>query len=188
MKTTKTLLSILAVIFTVALYGQTSGKLVSSKSHVKFFSHTSVEDIEANNYASVATINTETGEVVFSVPMQSFEFEKSMMQKHFNSNKFLDTKAFPKAKFKGMITNHDQVDFKMDGSYLVTVKGDLTIKGVTNESSKNGTIVVKGNMIEVQSKFNMTLAEYKITFANGKPATNVAKVVEASILAEFKNE
>ncbi|NOZ47843.1 MAG: YceI family protein [Chlorobi bacterium] len=188
MKTTKTLLSILAVIFTISLYGQTSGKLVSSKSHVKFFSHTSFEDIEANNYTSVGTINTETGDMVFSVPMQGFEFEKSLMQKHFNGNKFLDTKKFPKAKFKGKITNLDQIDFNKDGSYDATVEGDLTIKGETNSINEKGTVVVKGNQIEVQSKFNVTLADYKITFVEGKPSTNIAKTVEISVIADFTKE
>jgi len=32
----------------------------------------------------VSTLDSKTGEMVFSVPIQSFEFEKSMMQKHFS--------------------------------------------------------------------------------------------------------
>lgn len=70
------ILSVAIVLFSVAGFSQVSGKLVSSKTHIKFFSHTSVEDIQANNYASVSTIDQSTGDVVFSVPMQSFEFEK----------------------------------------------------------------------------------------------------------------
>ena len=72
-------------------------KQKTSKTHIKFFSTTPVEDIEANNYATVGTIDPGTGKIVFSVPMQSFEFEKSLMQQHFNSKKFLDTKTNPKA-------------------------------------------------------------------------------------------
>ena len=93
------ILSIAAILFmSVIASGQDSGKLVSSKTNVKFFSTTPAEDIEANNTASVSTINVASGEIIFSVPMQGFQFEKSLMQKHFNGKDFLDTKSHPKAK------------------------------------------------------------------------------------------
>ncbi len=57
------------------------------------------------NTTAVSTINPATGKIVFSVPMQGFEFEKALMQKHFNGEDFLDTKEFPKAKLTGKITN-----------------------------------------------------------------------------------
>ena len=188
MKKTSILLFSLLMLLTISAYGQTDEKLVSSKTHMKFYSHTAVEDIEANNYASVSTINTETGEVVFSVPMQSFEFEKSQMQKHYNSDNFLDTKEYPKAKLKGKITNLSDVDFTKDGTYPVMVEGELTIKGKTNSISEKGTIEVKGNSVKVQSKFNINLADYGITFAKGKPSTNIAKEVEVTVHAEYSAE
>ena len=180
------LLSVAAILFvSFAGFGQVSGKLVSTKTHVKFFSTTPAEDIEANNTATVSTINTETGEVVFSVPMQSFEFEKSMMQKHFNSDKFLDTKVNPKAKLKGKITNLSSIDFAKDGTYDAVVEGELTIKGKTQKINEKGTITVKGTTIEVHSKFNVTLADYGVAFEDGKPSTNVAKIVEVTITSEY---
>lgn len=174
------------LVMTVAVYGQTSEKLVSSKSNIKFFSSTPAEDIEANNTASVSTINRETGEVVFSVPMQGFEFEKSLMQKHFNSDKFLDTQTHPKAKLKGTILNLDQVNFSEDGSYSAEVEGQLTIKGVTKPVKEKGTLTVKGNMLKINSTFNVSLADYEITFAKGKPSSNIAKKVEITVQAEYE--
>src|SRR6056297_2425291 len=169
------LLSVVAALFiSVAGYTQSKEKLVSNKNNVKFFSSTPAEDIEANNTASVSTINRESGEVVFSVPMQGFEFEKSLMQKHFNNDKFLDTKSFPEAKLKAKITNIDEVDFSKDGSYKATVKGNLTIKGETNAITESRTVTVKGNVVRVESKFNVTLADYGIVFKKGKPASNIA--------------
>ena len=171
---------------TVAVYGQTSEKLVSSKSNIKFFSTTPAEDIEANNTASVSTINKENGEVVFSIPMQGFEFGKSLMQKHFNSDKFLDTQTHPKAKLKATIINFEQVDFSKDGSYSANVDGDLTIKGVTKPVKEKGTVTVKGNQVEVNSTFDITLADYGILFAKGKPSSNIAKKVEITVQAEYE--
>jgi polyisoprenoid-binding protein YceI len=174
------------LLMTVAVYGQTSEKLVSSKSNIKFFSTTPAEDIEANNTASVSTINKENGEVVFSIPMQGFEFEKSLMQKHFNSDKFLDTQTHPKAKLKGTIINLEQVNFSEDGSYSAVVEGELTIKGVTRPIKEKGTVTVKGNEVKINSTFNVTLADYEITFASGKPSSNIAKKVGITVQAEYE--
>lgn len=188
MKKLTVLLSIPALAVTLFAFTLPAGKLVSTKTHIKFFSHTAVEDIEANNNASVSTIDLATGDIVFSIPMQSFEFEKTMMQKHFNEDNYLDTKNFPKAKLKAKITNLSEIDFSKDGTYQATVKGELTIKGVTKPISENGTITVKGNKIEVQSKFNITLADYGITFVKGKPASAIAKTVEITVHAEYQTK
>lgn len=180
------LLSIVAaLLISVAGYAQDSEKLVSSKSHIKFFSTTPAENIEANNTASVSTINKSTGEVVFSVPMQGFEFEKALMQKHFNSDKFLDTQTHPKAKLKGKITNLNEIDFTKDGTYNAVVEGELTIKGKTNPVKEKGTITVKGGQVSVHTKFNVTLAEYGIEFVKGKPSSNIAKTVEVTVDTEY---
>lgn len=176
---------IIALLVSSISMAQVSGKLVSKQTHVKFFSSTPAEDIEANNYASVSTFNTETGEGVFSVPMQSFEFEKSLMQKHFNSSKFLDTKAFPDAKLKGKVSNVGDVDFTKDGSYQVVIEGDLSIKGKTKPISEKATLTVNGSTLAVDSQFNVTLADFGVTFLKGKPSTNISKTVEVTVRAEF---
>ncbi len=174
-----------AVLITIASFSQTQEKLVSSKTHIKFFSTTPAEDIEANNYTSVSTINTKTGDVVFSVPMQGFEFEKSTMQKHFNNKDFLDTKTYPKAKLKAQITNLNQIDFSKDGTYSANVEGELTIKDVTKPIKEKGTITVKGKTVEVQSKIYVTLADFGISFVKGKPSSNIAKILEVTVHAEY---
>jgi polyisoprenoid-binding protein YceI len=178
------ILTVVVALFAgISATGQS--KLVSSKSHIKFFSTTPAEDIEANNTTSVSTINPETGEIVFSVTMQGFEFEKSLMQKHFNSEDYLNTKEYPKAKLIGKIINPDKVNFKSDGIYEVHVEGELTIKGVTKPVHEMGTITVKDGKVAANSKFNVTLADYEISFVKGKPSTNIAKIVEVTIQAEY---
>ena len=184
--TKTTLFSVIAVlIISLTSFTGSAQKLVSSKTHFKFFSTTPAEDIEANNYKSVGTIETGTGEIVFSVPMQSFEFEKSLMQEHFNSKKFLDTKANPKAKLVGKITNLSQVDFENDGSYNVEVKGDLTINGVTKAIAEKATIIVSGGKVTLETVFNITLVDYEIAFEKGKPSTNIAKTIEVTAKANY---
>lgn len=179
----KVILSLIALV-TISL-SVSAQKQVSSKTHIKFFSTAPVEDIEANNYASVGTIDLASGDIVFSVPMQSFEFEKALMQKHFNSKKFLNTKANPKAKLKGKIDNLNAVNFNKDGTYEATVSGDLTINGVTKPITEKAIVNVKNGKVSLTSKFNLTLANFEIAFKKGKPSTNIAKTVEVTVEAEY---
>ncbi len=182
----KIVLSLAVVTLIVTSAFSPIGKLVSKTGHVNFFSHTAIEDITANNYKVVSTLETSTGDIIYSVPMQSFEFAKAKMQQHFNSAKFLDTKQFPKAKFKGTITNLSDIDFGTDGTYTANVTGDLSIHGVSNTVTENATITVSGGQVTVDVVMDITLADYKIAFKKGKPSTNIAKTVKATIKTVYK--
>jgi len=183
-KTTILSVAVLAAI-SLASFSLTAQKLVSTKTHFKFFSTTPAEDIEAHNYKAVGTLEKSTGDLVFSVPMQSFEFEKALMQEHFNSKKFLDTKSNPKAKLVGKIADLSQVNFEQDGSYPVAVTGNLTINGVTNAIQEKATIKVTDGQIALKSQLNVTLNDYKIAFKSGKPSTNIAKTVAVTVEAAY---
>lgn len=177
-----------AALFGLTAFTPVPNKLISSKTQIKIFSTTPAENIEANNYKTVSTIDTKTGNVVFSVPMQSFEFKKALMQKHFNSSKFLDTKTYPKAKFIGKITNLSDINFEKNGTYNAIIKGEMTIKEKTNPINEKGTVTVLGSVITVNSTFNITLADYGVAFEKGKPSTNIGKTVEIKINAEYQPE
>ncbi len=189
MKRLSIFLSTAVLLLSTAAISQSAEKYVSSKSHIKFFSTTPVEDIEANNYASVSTINPETGEFVFSVPMQSFEFEKALMQKHFNNEHFLETNIYPKSKLKGKITNLDEIDFNKKGKYQAKYEAEITIKDKTKLISDTGTITVKGNNLVIDAEFNLTLADFGITFDEGEMvSTKIAKSVAVIVKSEYKSE
>lgn len=182
-------LKVLSIVFIAVLglfaFTSVGDKLVSSKTHIKFFSTTPAEDIEANNYTAVSTIDKATGKFVFSVPMQGFEFPKAKMQKHFNQKKFLHTKEYPKAKYVGNITNLSDIDFDSDGTYTANVKGDMTIRGVTNSVTEDATIKVSGGKVSLETKFDITLADYGIEFEKGKPSSNIADKVEVTAKAKY---
>jgi len=178
-------LTLITFVAVTSAFSPIVSKLVSKTGHVNFFSHTAVEDITADNYKLVSTLETDTGELIYTVPMQSFEFEKSLMQKHFNSDKFLDTKSFPKSKFKGKITNLNDIDFVSDGVYTASVSGDLTIHGETNTITENATITVAGGVITVDVVMDITLADYGVAFEKGKPSKNISKTVKATVKSVF---
>ncbi len=163
-------------------------KLVSQKTHISFFSTTSLEDITADNYKATSSLDTQTGDVVFSVPMQSFEFEKALMQKHYNGADFLDTKKYPRAKFVGKITDVSKVNFAKDGTYPVDISGEMTIKDKTKPIKEKGTVTVSGGQIKAESTFNLTLVDYGVAFKSGKPSSNIAKTIEIKFVGEYDSE
>ncbi len=188
MKKLSYLFFVSAAVIALAAFRPVAGKLVSRNAHISFFSHTSLEDITANNYKVVSTLETSTGDVVFSVPMQSFEFEKALMQEHYNSKDFLNTKAFPKAKFEGKISNISTVNFSQDGTYAVDVNGNMTIKETTKPVIAKGTVTIKEGKVNATTKFNLVLADYEVAFKKGKPSTNIAKEIEITVHADYLPE
>jgi polyisoprenoid-binding protein YceI len=147
----KKALFIAALAFT-AISVQAQDKM-TNKGFISFYSE--MEDITANNEDVTSKINTETGAMVFSVPIQSFIFKSALMQEHFNDRGVMDSKNFPKAKFKGGIEDVSVVDFTLDGTYEVTVKGDLTMKGQTHSITEPGTIEIKDGKITANSTFEL---------------------------------
>lgn len=179
----QTILTFSIFLLSLNLFAQQ--RITTTDTHIRFFSSTPAEDIESNNFASTGTLNPQTGEVAFSVPMQSFEFEKSLMQRHFNQRRFLHTSEHPIAQLVGKVENFDKVDLSKNGLYDVRVIGEMTIKGETNSFKEPGTIKVENGKITANTKFFITLADYGITFSRGKPSSNIADKVEVTVLAEF---
>lgn len=141
---------------------------------ISFFSTTPVEDIRAVNNEVSSVLNTKTGAMQFVVLIKSFQFKKAAMQEHFNKENYMNSDLYPKAEFKGNITDLSKVDFSKDGTYPVSVEGNLTMHGVTNKMKAPGTVTVKDGKVSAASKFNVKLADYKITV----PAFVSAKIAE----------
>lgn len=150
---------------------------------VSFYSSAPIENIKADNNQVISIINTITGEMQFSLLVNAFHFKKSLMEEHFNEN-YMESKKYPKATFKGKITDISNVNFAADGNYPVTVTGDLTIHGVTNKITAAGTVSVKGGAISAHSKFPVRLADYKIEIPK-IVRDNIAKVVEVTVSCSY---
>lgn len=177
----------LTLVFTISSAFANSGdpKLVTRAGHISFKSYTKLFEFTADNYKVVSILNTETGKIAYSVTMQCFEFSTVIMQKKFNTPKYLDTKQFPKAKFVGVIDNMGAVDFNKDGEYEVNVRGDMTIRGQKKAILAKAKIIVDGAIITVQTDLQLTLADFGILFKDGKPAKNIAKVVDVSSISVY---
>ncbi len=176
----KKIVSIICIALSLGLTGSFAQNLFFTRNgHIDFFSSAKLEDIKADNNKVTSIINTTTGEIEFSVLTIAFQFEKQLMQEHFNEN-YMETPKFPKSIFKGRIINLDKINFQTDGSYPAEVTGDLTIHGVTKNIITSGTITVKDGKFRAQSSFNITPEDYGIKIPN-LVRDNIAKQIKVTI-------
>lgn len=167
----------LIILFPLTVFGQ---KYVSENAYVRFYSSAPIEDIEAENTNANSVIDLENGSVVYSIKITGFEFEKSLMQEHFNEN-YMDSEKYPKSTFSGKI-----VDWKNEsGKREVKVTGDLTIHGVTKQVTLPGTIDVGDGTVKVESVFTVRLEEYKVKIPKAV-FYNIAEEVEVTVKFDYK--
>ncbi len=181
----KVILSI--AIAAIAVLGvNAQSKYVTRTGQAVIFSHTSAEDISATNNTVTGVINSSTGDVAISVPVQSFTFEKALMQEHFNNSNFMDSKQYPRMTLKGKITNLSAIDLSKNGKYEATVSGDLTIKGITKPVTEKATIEVSNGKVTVTSKFLVKdIGSYGVGKPMGKKKNNVADDIEVTYTAAY---
>jgi len=122
-------------------------------------------------------LDASNGNLAYIVIIKSFEFDKSLMQTHFNDN-YMQSETYPKSTFDGKITNNSSVKYGTNGTYDVQVSGKLTIHGVTKEVSASGTLTVNGNTITLKSSFKVKLEDYGIK--NDK-IKNIASEIEVNV-------
>lgn len=152
---------------------------------ISFFSRAkSIEKVEADNNEVSSILNTQTGEMVFAVLIKGFHFTSALMEEHFNEN-YMESGKFPKATFKGKVTNLSAVNFTKDGAYPVTVEGDLTIHGVTKKTSAPGSITIKGGKVAAFSKFNVKLKDYNISIPS-LVADKISEEIDVTVDCKYE--
>lgn len=179
MKKFLTLLLVTGWVFSVSAQRQ-----FTKTGHVWFYSTAPLEDITAHNNQVTSVMDTQTGDMAFKVTMTAFQFEKALMQQHFNE-KYVESEKFPESTFKGKITDLSGIDFSKDSTYKAAVEGILTIHGVTQPVKADGTINVKGGKVSARSLFQIAVADYEIKI----PAAvqdNIAKVVDVHVDISFE--
>ncbi|MFN3404705.1 MAG: YceI family protein [Cytophagaceae bacterium] len=170
----------LLLLLTFSLLISHSGfgqKFFTRTGKVSFKSETPIETIEAHNYQVTSLLNSENGEVVFAVLIKSFEFDKALMQEHFNEN-YMESSKYPKSEFKGKIIDLNKIKFDKEGSYQVQVEGELTMHGVTQKLSVPATIEVKGEKIFASAVLQIRLKDYNIKGMKDKIAESVTVKVD----------
>lgn len=175
----KKLVLITICLVAISLAGH-SQKFITKTGHIKFYSDSPLEKIEAHNHQVNAALNVATGDFVFKVLMKSFDFEKALMQEHFNEN-YVESDKYPNSTFIGKVMNIKDVNFSKPGTYNVNIEGKLTIHGITKDVKETGTFEVKDDKkAEARSKFNIHIGDYKISIP-GIVAGHIAETVEITV-------
>lgn len=167
-------LSILALslILSSSAFGQ---KYLSNESYIRFFSDAPLEDIEAVNEEARSVFDLETKKIVATVPITGFQFEKKLMQEHFNEN-YLESDKYPQATLTAELLDLDLNDPEKE----VTARGELTIHGQTNEVTLKGTVVKNGDQVIIDTVFMIELKDYKIKIPKAV-FYNIAENVEVTV-------
>lgn len=147
---------------------------------ISFFSETPVENIEAHNRKVSCVLDATSGAMQFAVVIKSFEFEKALMQEHFNEN-YMESNTYPKADFKGTVTGFGAAELAKPGDHPVTVRGDLTIHGVTRQVEHPGTITVnKDGTLKAVSDFIVKPEDHGIKIP-GVVRKNIAEEITVKV-------
>jgi hypothetical protein len=175
MKKITILLAFMLAAFTLA----NAQKYMTKSGTIRFYSETPVEKIEALNRQVNSALDFSTGNFVFKVLIRGFEFEKALMQEHFNEN-YMESEKFPNSTFNGKIVNFKDVNPGKEGVYKVVAEGDLFIHGVTNKVKVNGTLEVKGGRIIGKATFNVAPKDYNITIPKAV-IKNISEAIQVDI-------
>jgi hypothetical protein len=178
------------LIFAIILLASTvvsAQKYFTRTADVKFFSEAPTENIEADNSQVTCILNTENGELAFSVQLMGFHFEKALMEEHFNEN-YVESHKYPKSTFKGKILDFDKIDIKKDSKHNIIVEGEMSLHGETKSIKADGELSVAGEKILLSSKFELKIEDYKIDIPTAV-INKIAESIEVSMkatLTEYK--
>lgn len=151
------------VLFFIALsFSSKAQTYLTRNGNVSIHSHTSLEDIDADNNEVVSLLNPSTGQLDFRIGIKSFHFKKTAMEEHFGETAYMDAAKYPKASYTGKITNLSAVNFTKDGSYKVSVQGKLTIKDVTKDITVDGTVTIKNGIVSAMATFIVKRKDYHV--------------------------
>ena len=174
---------ILLLILPCFVFTSNAQKYMTKNGFIGFYGHTPMEDIKADNNQVASVLDISTGELVFQVLIKSFHFDRALMEEHFNEN-YMESDKIPKSTLKGRITDLSSIDFKKNGTYEVSVEGDLTIHDVTNKITTKGSIEVISGGINANSKFNIVPEDYKINIP-GLVREKIAKTLEVTVVMKY---
>lgn len=149
---------------------------------VSFFSSTPAEDIKAQNNEVVSFLDTKTGDLKFQLLIKGFVFPNARMQEHFNGARYMKSDEFPRSSFEGKIDNLKAVKFNKNGTYKVTVSGNLQMHGITKPVKATGTFTILNGKIAAASVFKIKRADFGISMVSEK----VADELEITVSSQYE--
>lgn len=179
--------NVLAILFVFLGQGSVNAqsRLYSNDVKISFYSKTSMENIEAENKRALCVWDTASGKLEFSVLIKGFEFDRALMQEHFNEN-YMESDKYPKAFFKGVLKSDKPLKLQPGNSYTAKAEGMLTIHGVTKQVTVPATFSNKNGKISSAAVFSVLLSDYGISIPS-IVADKINKEIRVSVsVPEYK--
>lgn len=151
---------------------------------VKFFSEAPMENIEAVNNKALCIIDLSKGQVAVDMLIKAFEFEKALMQEHFNEN-YMESDVYPKATYKGKFHVPEGLSKMKEGEYLIAIMGEIVIHGVKQKLDLPVNFKVANDVIYTEFEFVVSVIDHEIKIPK-IVRENIAK--EILVMAEFELE
>jgi len=122
--------------------------LLAKGGMVRFFSKTSIMDIEGVTKTAVSSLDLDSGKIVIKSRNTTYIFPDKLMQEHFNEN-YMESEKFPVSSFSGTVTAMDHDAFNAGKKVTVVVDGILDVHGVGKhyrslaylQKGQNGAVV-----------------------------------------------
>lgn len=170
--------------------------------NIHFFSEAPLENIEATTNKSVSAVNLSEKTVFFKVPIKAFEFEKALMQEHFNEN-YMESEEYPYGTYKGSFTvlssserastedvsemNPEDGDITVPGTYEIEVTGTMDIHGLEREYVEKGNLIVTKDGLELEHVFTIKVADHDIEIPS-IVVQNIAEEIEVTVKGSFSRK
>lgn len=155
----KYILLILLVFFSLSSFSQE--KYITRNGEIQFLSDTPIETIHAINNHVSCILDVKNGDIVFQLRIISFEFEKALMEEHFNE-KYMESEKYPKSTFVGRIRNWDINYLSKEGPQQIEASGLITIHGIEKEIKVLGSFTSQGELLVFTSNFDIKVADFNI--------------------------
>ena len=175
------LVIVLMLLISCSLFGQ---RYFTRTGEIKFFSKAPMENIEAHNYNVLSVLDLSRGQVAVDMLIKNFEFEKKLMQEHFNEN-YMESGKIPKSTYKGAFVVPEGLMNATDGTYKIDVNGEISIHGVTKPLNQQIDLVVENGKISTEFVFNVKVKDHDIKIPN-MVVKNIAEEIE--VTANFTYE
>ena len=174
-----TCILLLCLLLTTLASGQE--RFLTKTGTISFFSKLPLENIQAENSQVLSIVDATSGQMAIAILMQSFLFEKALMQEHFNEN-YVESDKYPKATFKGNI-----IDFKSIGvvEKKVQVVGTLEIHNESIEITIDALATKTADTLVMTGAFYINLSDFAVDIPS-IVRNKIAQKIKISFLFNHK--
>ena len=159
-----------------------SQKTFVTNSDVSFFSAAPLEDIAAISNKLEGVVDLETGNFFFRIPINTFIFPSSLMQKHFNE-KYMESEKYSLSFFKGNFS--EKINILENQQTTIIAQGILNIHGVDRDVSIKTDLNIQNQLLEFKSTFEVYLKDFKIKVPK-IVRMNIADTIRVSVSGFLK--